>query len=357
LFLVSLFAYQANRIFFIFYLITIVIYYLKNKQRVNISSIILLVVVFLTFSLTDIIYKPERVKNLLFINDLGFKLKIKELATEGGIRLLNNALLVGFKDVAFRYLRYFSPQFLVTTGDENFRFGYPDMSLLTPIEYIFIFIGMYFLFKNKEKWRFFIIGIFLISPIPAALTWTDMSLTRSFFMLIPALLISSYGYISLFVNIRKNHLLLNLISISFCFFFLYGWNFYLFHYPKRAITIKAWQCGNKEMADYVNKNYQKYDKFFITKKNGQPYIFLLFYLKFSPLRYQQQARLSPPDEYGFGQVESFDKFTFNFKIPNNGKKVALIGYPDDFQFSRINYNDTEKIRFKDQEIFGAYGIN
>ena len=42
--------------------------------------------------------------------------------------------------------------------------------------------------------------------------------------------------------------------------------------------------------------------------------------------------LTAPDEYGFGQVEKFDKFIFEFKWPKDLQKSSvLIGSIDDFK--------------------------
>lgn len=137
-------------------------------------------------------------------------------------------------------------------------------------------------------------------------------------------------------------------------FLFYSWDFYLNHYPKRAIAIRSWQCGNREMANYIKKNYQNYDKFYITKKNGQPYIFLLFYLNYPPSKYQKQAKLSPPDEFGFGQVEKFDKFDFQFRFDGNFKKTVSIGYPEDFNNLPIDKSKIKIIKIGTEEMFWIY---
>ena len=80
-----------------------------------------------SFGITDILYKPTRIQNLLFFNNLGFSLKINELRGEGGSQLFYNKLTVGTKDFSTNYFKYFSPQFLVINGDENHRFGYPGI--------------------------------------------------------------------------------------------------------------------------------------------------------------------------------------------------------------------------------------
>ncbi|KKP71151.1 MAG: hypothetical protein UR68_C0037G0007 [Candidatus Roizmanbacteria bacterium GW2011_GWA2_35_19] len=111
----------------------------------------------------------------------------------------------------------------------------------------------------------------------------------------------------------------------------YSWDFYFNQYPKRAVVTRAWQCGYRELADYVKSNYNNFDKFYITRKNGQPYIYFLFYFKYLPSEYQKQAVLTPPDEYGFGQIKEFDKFYFELPSTKDINKSVIIGYPDDFE--------------------------
>lgn len=323
--LVSLFGYHFSRLWAGFYFLLFIFFVFK--KALSKWSILFFIIIVFIFGITDIVYKPTRIQNLLFFNNLGFSLKINELRSEGGSRLVYNKLTVGIRDLSFEYLKYFSPQFLVSTGDENTRFGYPGISPITALEYIFIFIGLYYLFKNKEKWRYLVLLMFLFSPISGSLSWAGISITRTVFIFIPIFIISAYGVIN-FVN--KKYIFYLFLIPCFLFFSFYSWNFYLNHYPKRAVVLRSWQAGYKELADYIKVNYNNYDKFYITKKNGQPYIFLLFYLQYPPEKYQQIAKLSEPDNFGFGQVEGFDKYIFSINSNINIKKTVLVGYPDDF---------------------------
>jgi len=168
----------------------------------------------------------------------------------------------------------------------------------------------------------------LTAPITACLSWAGVSVTRSIFIFIPILIISAYGMVNFFN--KKNLFLCFILSLCYFILLFYSWNFYLNHYPKRAVVLRSWQAGYKEMSNYIKANYSHYDKFYITKKNGQPYIFLLFYLQYPPEKYQQIASLSKPDEYGFGQVEGFDKFIFNLPNGKQSNNSVVIGFPDDF---------------------------
>lgn len=328
-FLLMLFGYHSSRLWAGFFLLVFI--YFINKAKIKWFYILGLIAAVLIFGITDLVNNPSRIRNLLFFNNIGFSLKINELRNEGGSRLLYNKLTVGIKDITLEYLRYFSPQFLVSSGDENFRFGFPEVAPITPVEYIFIFIGLYFLFKNKEKWRFLILTMLLFSPVSASLSWAGLSITRSIFIFIPTLILAAYGIIN-FLN-KKNLLFIWLFVICYLLFNFYSWDFYLNHYSKRATVIRSWQCGYKELASYVKQNYNQYDNFYITKKNGQPYIFMLFFLQYPPQEYQKLAKLSAPDEYGFGQVDAFDKFKFTMNSEIQIRKSVLIGYPDDFPTS------------------------
>jgi len=350
---ISLFSYQSSRIFGLFFL-GITLYY-AIKRKLNWKILFVFIFLFVTFLATDLIYKPQRVANLLFYKNAGFSLKIDELRGEGGTKYLYNKLTVGIKDVVFEYAKYFSPQFLSINGDENPRFGFPGQSLITIVEYFFFVVGLYFLFRNKEKWRYYILLLLLISPLSAALSWALVSITRTFFILIPTLIITSYGAINLLKALNgKTKILVFLAVVSFELFFLfYGWDFYLNHYSKRALIIRSWQCGYKELTNYIKDNYKKYDYFYITKENGEPYIFFLFYLKYPPKQYQSQAMLSGPDKYGFGQIEKFDKFTFNLNAPKDQKKIVIIGTPYEVSEDK----KTKKIKIGTEDMFWINEIN
>lgn len=357
----ALFSYQSSRLFAVFYFVALILYFfIKRKFQASKKFVLILLIIGIGFfAITDVLNKPARVESLFLTNSLGFSMRINELITEGGSRIFYNKLTVGVRDVLLNHTTYYSPQFLAINGDTNYRFGFPKMSPMTLLEYVFIFVGMYFLFRNKERWRYFILGLFLISPLTAALSWADTSLTRSYFLLIPAIILSAYGMFNILALSEKRNLfvpsLLSLLLIQ-SFFLYYAWDFYLNHYPKRAAVIRSWQCGYAELGVYIKDNYNKFDTFYITQKHGQPYIFTLFYLQFPPAEYQKQASLSGPDEFGFGQVEKYDKFEFNLPATAITKKHAvLIGYPEDFgQFNTLDTKRIKKIIIGTEEIFWIY---
>lgn len=344
--LLSLFAYHSARIFALFFFFYQIFLLIRKKISLRFVSITFLII--FCFSLTDIINKPTRLNNLLFFNNKGFVYKIEEMRRNGGSKVIYNKITIGLKEIISEYFKYFSPQFLMIEGDQNRRFGDPNFSPLTVFEYVFLFIGLYYLFSQREKHRFFITGLLFVSPLSGSLSWAGLSVSRSFFIFIISLIIVSFAWIKFWE--KRNHWWDNWIKfgliVGFFFFTLLNWDYYLNQYPKKWLNQQAWQCGYKELVFYVNKNYSRFDQFYITKEGGPPYIFFLYYLKYEPKKFQKQAFLGEIDQYGFRQVEKFDKFIFDLTYPKNKKNIVVIGRPYEIPEDKV-----KKIVFGDQEVF------
>jgi len=357
--LLSTFSYHSARIFlifFFFYEICLLFVNRKNKSRTYLLTALSLLIIIIAIPLiADYRYSINRVTNLWFYKNSGFYLGLSEYLTEHRLRIFHNELTEGIRSITTRYFEQISPEFFLIWGDKTWRFGYKNLGLITSVEYIFLLVGLYYLFKNKSPYRLLLVSLFLISPLPNALTWQEYSLIRTYFMIFPIIIIVSYGvfnFIISIINYRLKIIYISVIFFGFAFYLLNNWDIYLFHYPKRIEVIRAWQCGYKQLVDYININYNKFDKFYITRKNGQPYIFLLFYLKYPPEKYQKVAQLTSADQYGFGQVKNFDKFNFDFNLPKLNEKAMAIGYPDDF--GSFDNNKIKKVQINSEEIFWIF---
>ncbi len=352
----STFAYHFGRIFLFFFVLYQLYFLLRNKKQQKASSVFIKISTLIIISLIPLIIDIStlnRVNRLVFYQNPGFQLRLDEYLREHNLRLLHNKLTEAIRSVSYRYLKQISPEFLVISGDKNWRFGFENLGPITIVEYVFIFIGLYYLFRNKEKYRFLILYILAVSPLANALTWQEYSLIRTYPLIFPLIFIISYGFYY-FLNQRVLRTLL-ILSIFF-FYLINSWDIYLLHYPKRAEVIRAWQCGYKELVNYVKNNYSRFDKFVITDKLGQPYIFFLFYTQYDPIKYQKQAKISEPDGYGFGQISHFDKFYFKFSFNPQVRKTVFVGYPEDFKDLNIKEDRIKKIKIRTEEIFWIYEV-
>jgi len=357
--LLGAFSYHIGRIYLIFMVGAVILSTgresIKSSQG-RIMSLVSIGAFFVPF-IFDLRYGANRLSNLAFYKNIGFSLRITEYLNEHPIRLIHNKLVEGVIFLTNNYLRQLSPDFLTVAGDVNQRFGFVEMSPITPIVLVCALVGIFALFENKHKYRYFVLGLLLISPLGNALTWQPDSLTRTFFLIVPIAFLASCGFFRLangtknmlanFIGDSLSKFVVPLLLLIHLFFLLFAYDIYFFHYFKRPTVQSAWQCGNKQMAKYVKKNYNRFDKFYISTKNGQPYIYLLFYNNFSPDRFQTEAQRSSRDEFGFTQVRSFDKFVFKLPSNKDKSKTAYIGFPDEIDQSQVD----SKIQFQGKDIF------
>lgn len=357
------FSYQSGRLylfFFFVYQLIIILQDFFSKHKLQISKLIFLFLIAFIALFFDFKYGLNRVSNLLFFKDPGFAAKLTEYLGEHPNRIVHNKLVESVREITNKYFDQLSPQFLIISGDGNWRFGLKNLGIFTPVEYLILFMGFYFLFKNKARLRYFLLFFLFITPFNNALTRQDPSLIRAYPLLFPMVIIIAYGFYnfsSSFKNIKSKLILMSIIFLAFVFFKYGNFDIYFNHYPKRAVVARAWQCGYKELVEYVRQNYNKYDRFVITDRHGQPYIYFLYYMQYDPASYQKQAKISASDKYGFGQIGEFDKYTFKFKFDKKAKRTSYIGYPDEINGEHIDSSSVKKIKVGNEEMFWIYEVN
>ena len=153
----SLFTYHIGKVLAVyFFLAFLFVVFNKKKKTISLGKAVgIFLIPVALFLVTEFQTPPTRVNNLLFFNNIGFKLKIDELRKEHDSRILHNKLTEAIPTLTNRYLSYFSPEFLVVNGDYNKRFGFAGMQPITAVENLFLVIGIYYLFKNNENTVFF----------------------------------------------------------------------------------------------------------------------------------------------------------------------------------------------------------
>jgi len=355
---VALFTYHMGKVLAVFVLFWTAYYVIIQKESRDMmrKAILLFAVPLLIFGITELMNPSTRISNLLFTNTDGFTSKIEELRREHPTRLLHNKVTASLNILSNQYLSYFSPEFLVRFGDNNARFGFEGISPISAVEFGLLGIGLFYAFQRKDQYRFLLLSLLLITPMSAAISWQESSLTRSFIMIIPILFFVSYGMYHLAQELKHTKLslaVMGLLLLSISYFTVSSWDYYFHHYPKQPEVIAAWQSGYHEMGTYLKENYDDFDRFYVTNKLGQPYIFALFYTAFPPEEYQKQAQLSALDEYGFGQVSGFGKFIFEYRHPDPKESAVVIGYPGEFS-EDIDMSRIKKITVEGQDVFWIY---
>ncbi|MDO8503278.1 MAG: glycosyltransferase family 39 protein [bacterium] len=211
------------------------------------------------------------------------------------------------------YTDHFLGEFLFLSGDEIQRNRIPETGQMYLFDIVFLTAGLFAIARNPKGWGSIVLWVF-VAPIAAALTFQAPHALRSQNMVVPLVIISSFGALNLFellkkVGVKKFRVTCYILLVVFGI-----WNFsrYLHQYYSHMAQTYDFssQYGFKELMVYIDENKDKYSKIVITDRYDQPYILTLFYLRYSPVNFQRKHNLTPRDGFGFSTVSEFDKFIF-----------------------------------------------
>ncbi len=212
--------------------------------------------------------------------------------------LINARWYLATKEFFSLYLSYFSPRNLFHLGDYGPRSSFPDLATLFTWQYPFYLFGLYRLVVEKKlgELRFFMLALFLISSLPAAVTRDPFTTIRALPMVIPLSFIVALGLVRGFQLIspvfRKTAL--------FCFGFALVYS--LVNLYSSAIVLNEhfrapfWDYGWRQVVDRLNTLDQKLPVV-IDNARGEAYSQVLFFTLFDPRQYQKDNFEVAPEEY------------------------------------------------------------
>lgn len=217
-----------------------------------------------------------------------------------------------------RWYNHFSPRFLFFEGDwQNLKHGAPNQGVLLWVEAVFLIFGFIAIFKKKvDKPGLLVLLWLVLAPLPAVFSRDQVHSVRALPMLIPLTIIISLGinyYYQQFVNSKNKTICFSSLIFALAGTFIsivYFLDAYFVHVSEH--NSQLWNYGYKQAVQTVNVNIDKYDHIIIQQSYDQPYIYFLFYLKYDPATYQQEAKLIAGDTEGdVGKVEHLgDKIVF-----------------------------------------------
>lgn len=240
-----------------------------------------------------------------------------------------------------RYFNNFSSKFLIFEGDwQNPRHSAPYVGVILYPSIIFLIIGFFSIFLDKKIKiiNYFFVSWFLLAPIPAALTRDLIQSVRSMSFSIPLVYFIALG-ICIFTNKFKNIFVYFLIICLYLISFLYYSDLYYNHMVKKSPN--DFLYGYKEAMTYLTRNKDKFNKIEFTNFYGQPYIYYLFYSRYSPVNYQKNAKLTENIVGDTGSVDKIDNIFFKSvdfnSLKNESKILAVFSY-DEILRQGINTN-------------------
>jgi len=311
----SLYTYQAGKMISLF---LVIILFLLNYKSLNIKKI------FINFVTPLIVFAFPIVYGLFFNNNSN-RLQVVSLfsyprSSEETQTILNETSLIDYqifhnqtiffiRNFLSRYFNHFSSRFLIFEGDwQNSRHGAPYIGVILFPSIIFFTIGFLLSFTQhkKDKLNLFFLFWLLVAPLPAAFTRDSVQSVRAMSLSIPLIYFVSYGIFFLLNKFRYLYLKIFVVFIYLISFIYYG-DLYLNHMVKKSPI--DFLYGYKNAISYVSKHQQNFENIYITDYYGQPYIYYLFYKKYSPLLYQKQAKLED-ENLDTGKVKTIDNIHF-----------------------------------------------
>lgn len=365
-FILSLYSYHSFRLINPVLLIILCALFYKDllKQKVAVGFSILLIVIaaspiYISFinpqgtgarlSMVTVFANPELQK--LSADQIILAKKTHDTVKE----ILYNRRFIFIPLVIDGYFAHFNFDFLFLHGDSGVQHHAYNMGMLYLWDLPFIIIGVLYLFKKTNKRILILFLLFLIAPLPGAITTGAPHPVRAIAMIPAFQIFAATGFIiSCFFLLRKKQIGRLLVGIIAVFLM---WNiFYYLHSYYIETPIKYgyfWQYGNKEAVLYAKKHEKEYEHIIMTYEYDQPYIYYLFYNKIDPAWYQKHWNYS-----GNGAIDRFYRKIGKYEFMNitqkqlEEKNTLLIAAPNEVS-SGVGL-EKEDILFPDGKV--AYRI-
>jgi len=351
-FVISIYTYNAARVFVPIFIFTLSLVY-KREVVKNIKIFLIGVGIFILL-VSPIIgtfingQASARLKLVSIMDDPGFVQRINKARGNTNLpspipKLIHNKVTHFAYVFAGNYLSHFTPGFLFINGAGHKQQHVQEIGELYWIQAPFILLGIYFLFKTKNPWRWLIVSWLLLVFIPVSVTVDSIpNALRTILAVVPYEMFTAIGFWMMIKVVDNKTVKWVLVLISM---FALSWQSksYLYNYynvyPK--LYSRDWQYGYKEAVGYIKAHYNEYNLIVVSRTYGEPHMFTLFFLNWDPAKYQTDPNLDRFEANNWVWVLKFDKFYFpdlgdkgtryqDILAANSGKKILFIGKQADF---------------------------
>ena len=290
-FAVTFLVYQAPRAFLPLFIPFLAISLSGVRKIVKDKYQILLFLVLIIGPVLFIVFSPDlslRIQSLSIFSHPETQLIINEQRTQDYIsgvptiisRLFHNKAEGYSLSFLSNYFKHFSFDFLFLDGGFPDRFRIPRTGLIYIFELPLILIALFMLYKKEIKNGIFLSGWILISFVGSALTFDDIPNLQRAFIAIPAFSIfSGYGIFSFIEVFNSKKIYKKIVLGIISTIIIYSFSYYMIQYYVQGKIYRPWyrQGGYRVLVSQVNDLLPNYDKAVITNRESAPTIFFLFY--------------------------------------------------------------------------------
>lgn len=252
------------------------------------------------------------------------------------------------------YLSHFSPLFLFTQGAGfDLRQLIYGMGVMYIYELPFLIYGLYYLIKKNDRNSKLLLFWLLVAPIPSSITRDPVHARRSLNMVYPILILAAIGIEKLLT--KRRILIMPTIFAMLFFVGFYLTSYYVFT-PQRVLVGPAgFNCGYKELAEYISTVEDKYEHIVVDTSYQGAYLYFLLHTDYRPTNYQKQASLVQESKDVLGESSGFDKYEFRaiyWPGDRHTKNVLFAGPPEKIPLKDIEGDSylIKKIYFYDGTV-------
>jgi len=241
------------------------------------------------------------------------------------------------------YVSEFTPQFLFLTGDPEGRHGARNMGMLYLWEFPFVLLGGWFIFKKTSSTIFYTVLLWVLAaPIAAALSIPTPHALRLLNILPMPQLLTALGVICILAMLPKfmKKPFIAVLSVVVLIFFV---NFVRqYSLTNTKLVVSHWGDGYKQLVENIEVTESKYDKIVISGHYWQPYMYFLFYEKFSPVNFQKIGNSEHFGKYIFGgtswdlEVGRLELDKVDLKVLAGSRKTLVALSPDEYKAQETN---------------------
>lgn len=365
LFSMTLLTYHTYQLFTPIFLMGLVLFY-RNQLKTKKNRLVVIISLILFFTLGLFIFKKTFLGNqvkssISFLTDPVFihtNIEMPRQSDRPLSRLIFNKPVIFGTYFIKNYLSSFSPNFLALKGGSHPVHNFPGLGNIFIFEYPLIFIGIYFMLKNRLKLGIIFWWLFS-APIASSLTKDAPSSVRLSPLIIPLAIIIGYGTFNLYQAFQQKFrpiivaVLIIIFGLSFNNFFVS----YFINFPVARAT--NWGGGYKILTDFLSKPENQNSKVIMQRPEYSPYIYFLYNLKVNPQDYHNQVSRYAPTEDGFYHIKAFSRYEYkNFSIDEEIRKdQLLVIWPDLISSEEKNQNQNQllfTVNQYGQDLFYIY---
>lgn len=228
-------------------------------------------------------------------------------------RVFHNKYIFALDAFAKNYIQAFSTSFLFLRGDPNPRqnlIGHGELYLfLAP----FLLLGLYIFYKStlNKKHKLLVFALFILSPVPSALTQGGGEHATRLILMLPFLLflitLAIYESYTVLKMCFRN-IYLAVIGLLVILSFVIYLHQYYFHYPWESE--KLWHAGYRQTVEEAYRFGSQYNQVVVSSADEPSLLYFVSWSMLNPALFQKVINSPKTDFADFGPSYVIDKFIF-----------------------------------------------